>query len=265
MTGRVQGKIALVTGAASGIGRATAELLASEGASVIVSDLNDGTGHEVAGEIAESGGIADYVTLDVGDEQSWIDAIGLIDRRHGALDIIVNNAGISQHEDILVTELSKWHRDIAINLDSVFLSVKHGVPLIRRGNRGGSIINISSTAGFLPVAWLPGYSATKAAVLNLTKCIAQQCGEAHDGIRCNAVLPGIIDTPMHPADRRGAAMEERSRELVPLGIKGDPVDVAHGVLWLASDDSRYVSGAEITIDGGLTTRFPLSPHTKKAG
>ncbi|MBV9842140.1 MAG: SDR family oxidoreductase [Sphingomonadaceae bacterium] len=259
MPGRVEGKVALVTGAASGIGEACATLLAREGASVVVTDIRQEAGRGVADAISAAGGTADFLLLDVTDEAAWTTTIGDVRRRQGRLDILVNNAGFGIASAIVDFPLEDWRRQTAVVYDGPFLGMKHAIPLMREGG-GGSIVNISSANAFLPVAMMPGYSAAKAALSNLTKSVAQQCGAARDGIRCNAVLPGMIDTPMHAPDRRGAAMAERAAANVPLGLKGEPIDVAYGVLWLASEEARYVTGAEIPIDGGFTTRFlPMPP------
>jgi NAD(P)-dependent dehydrogenase (short-subunit alcohol dehydrogenase family) len=258
MPGRVAGKIALVTGAGSGIGEACATLLAREGATVVVTDIRE-TGRGVAEAISAVGGAASFLPLDVTDEAAWAAAIAEVRAQHGRLDILVNNAGFGIASSIVDFALEDWRRQTAVVYDGPFLGMKHAIPLMREGG-GGSIVNISSANAFLPVAATPGYSAAKAALSNLTKSVAQQCGAARDGIRCNAVLPGMIDTPMHAPDRRGAAMAERAAANVPLGVKGEPIDVAYGVLWLASDEARYVTGAEIPIDGGFTTRFlPMPP------
>ncbi|WP_332771843.1 SDR family NAD(P)-dependent oxidoreductase [Phenylobacterium sp.] len=265
MAGRVEGKVALITGGASGIGRGCAERLAEEGATVVVTDLQDEMGAEVVAVIVSGGGKADYLHHDVTSEQAWIDVIAAIKARHGRLDILVNNAGIGISGSVLEMSLADFQRQTAINLDGVFLGVKHAIPLMRQGG-GGSIINMSSVAGLKGSAILAGYCATKGGVRLFTKAVAMECANAKDGVRVNSVHPGIIETPIwdsimgtgEPGDNarpaRPVVLDAMSAEGVPLGVKGYPLDIANGVLWLASDESRYVTGAEIVIDGGLSVK-----------
>ena len=261
MAGRVQGKVALVTGAASGIGRACAERLAQEGAAVVVTDLQDLKGEETVQAIRKAGGEAAYLTHDVTDEAAWVEVVGEIRRRHGRLDVLVNNAGVGLGGPVLEMTLETWRRQTAVNLDGVFLGVKHTIPLMREGG-GGSIVNMSSVAGLKGAPGLAGYCATKGGVRLFTKAVALECAAAKDGIRVNSVHPGIIETPIWVtvlnADATGANappdLDAMSAMAVPLGVKGLPEDIANGVLWLASDESRYVTGAELVIDGGLSVR-----------
>ena len=260
MAGRVAGKVALVTGGASGIGRSCAERLAQEGAAVVVTDLQDLKGDETAAAIRQAGGVADYIHHDVADEQAWIDVICQIRARHGRLDILVNNAGIGLGGSILEMTLETWRKQTAVNLDGVFLGVKHAIPLMRAGG-GGSIVNMSSVAGLKGAPSLAGYCATKGGVRLFTKAVALECAQAKDGIRVNSVHPGIIETPIWSTVLGGEFgtnappdLDALSELAVPLGVKGVPADIANGVLWLASDESRYVTGAELVIDGGLSVR-----------
>jgi NAD(P)-dependent dehydrogenase (short-subunit alcohol dehydrogenase family) len=258
MPGRVQGKVALVTGGASGIGRGCAERLAAEGATVVITDLQDAKGAEVVDGIAKAGGRADYLHHDVTDEQAWADVIGQVKAKHGRLDILVNNAGIGLGGSIIDMTLADWRRQTAVNLDGVFLGVKHVIPLMRQGG-GGSIVNMSSVAGLKGAPTLAGYCATKGGVRLFTKAVAMECANAKDGIRVNSVHPGIIETPIWltvaPTGTNEAPdLDALSQMAVPLGMKGVPEDIANGVLWLASDESRYVTGAELVIDGGLSVR-----------
>lgn len=261
MAGRVEGRVALVTGGASGIGRSAAEKLASEGAAVVVTDLQDHLGAEVVAGIQKAGGKADYLHHDVTDEQAWVDTIAQVKARHGRLDILVNNAGIGLGCSVLEMTLADWKKQIAVNLDGVFLGVKHSIPLIRAGGRGGSVINISSVAGLKGAPNLAGYCATKGGVRLFTKSVAMECAAAQDGIRVNSVHPGIIETPIwttvlggQPGVNAPPDLDAMSTMAVPLGVKGVPEDIANGILWLASDESRYVTGAELVIDGGLSVR-----------
>jgi NAD(P)-dependent dehydrogenase (short-subunit alcohol dehydrogenase family) len=262
MAGRVQGKVALVTGGASGIGRGCAETLAAEGAVVVVTDVQDAKGEEVVAGIAKAGGKAEYLRHDATDEAAWEGVVGQIKARHGRLDILVNNAGIAIPGSVIEMSLADWRKQTAINLDGVFLGMKHSIPLMRASGAGGSIINMSSVAGLKGSAILGGYCATKGGVRLLTKSVAMECANAKDGIRVNSVHPGIIETPIwlsiiNPGDPGTNAppdLDAMTELAVPLGVKGVPQDIANGVLWLASDESRYVTGSELVIDGGLTVR-----------
>jgi len=262
MGARVQGKVALITGGASGIGRGCAEKLAAEGATAVITDLQDDKGAEVAAAIAKAGGKAWYLHHDVTDEAAWQRVVSEVKAREGRLDILVNNAGIGIGGSILDMTLADWRRQTAVNLDGVFLGVKHAIPLMRASGDGGSIVNMSSVAGLKGAPTLAGYCATKGGVRLFTKAVAMECANAKDGIRVNSVHPGIIETPiwlsiLNPANPGANAppdLDAMSTMAVPLGVKGYPEDIANGVLWLASDESRYVTGAELVIDGGLSVR-----------
>ena len=262
MAGRVEGKVALITGGASGIGRGCAERLAEEGAVAVVTDLQDDMGAEAVAAIEKAGGKAWYLHHDVTREAEWESVIAEIKARHGRLDILVNNAGIGIGGSILEMTLADWQRQTAVNLDGVFLGVKHGIPLMRASGEGGSIINMSSVAGLKGSAMLAGYCATKGGVRLFSKAIAMECANAKDGIRVNSVHPGLIETPIwltvgqavNPLANAPPDLDAMSALAVPLGVKGWPLDIANGVLWLASAESRYVTGQELVIDGGLTVR-----------
>jgi NAD(P)-dependent dehydrogenase (short-subunit alcohol dehydrogenase family) len=262
MSGRVEGRVALITGAASGIGRGCAEKLAAEGAVAIVTDVQDDKGAEMVAAIVGAGGKAEYFRHDVTDEAAWEGVIAQVKASFGRLDILVNNAGIGIGGSILEMTLESWRRQTAVNLDGVFLGVKHSIPLMRASGDGGSIINISSVAGLKGSAMLAGYCATKGGVRLFTKAVAMECANAKDGIRVNSVHPGLIETPiwltvgdaLNPGANAPPDLDAMSAMVVPLGVKGFPEDIANGVLWLASDESRYVTGQELVIDGGLTVR-----------
>lgn len=262
MAGRVEGKVALVTGGASGIGRGCAEKLAAEGAVVVVTDIQDDLGEGVAAGIRKAGGKAEYLRQDVTSEDAWIDIIGGIGTRHGKLSILVNNAGIGIGGPITEMSLADWRRQTAINLDGVFLGVKHSLPLMRASGPGGSIVNISSVAGLKGSPGLAGYCATKGGVRLFTKAVALECAAAQDGIRVNSVHPGLIETPiwltvgdaLNPGANAPPDLDAMSLAAVPLGVKGFPADIANGVVWLCSDEARYVTGMEMVIDGGLILR-----------
>jgi NAD(P)-dependent dehydrogenase (short-subunit alcohol dehydrogenase family) len=261
MTGQVQGKVALVTGGASGIGEAVAELLAREGASVVVTDIDEFRGEKLVAGIRKAGHDAVFLQLDVTDENRWFDVMAEIEARFGRLDILVANAGIGiAVESITQMSLRDWRRQTAINLDGVFLSAKHCLPTMRRSGGGGSIIMMSSLAGLRGALGLAGYCATKGGVRLFAKAIAMECASAGDGIRVNSVHPGIIDTPIWgkiptEASYSGTNVpidpEEIARLATPLGRAGHASEVAQGVLYLASDASSYVTGTELVIDGGM--------------
>ena len=260
MAGQVEGKVALVTGGASGIGEAVVELLAREGATVIATDIDELRGPEVVARIAKGGGKAVFLEQDVTSEERWAEIVAEIAKRFGRLDVLVSNAGIGiAVPSIVDMTLADWRKQNAINLDGVFLSVKHCLPLMRKTG-GGSIIMMSSLAGLRGAAGLSAYSATKGGVRLFAKSIAMECAMFGDGIRVNSVHPGIIDTPIWGKIPTGAAgnqgnapidPEERARVATPLGRAGQAAEIASGVLYLASNASRYVTGTELVIDGGM--------------
>ena len=249
---RLEGKVALISGGARGQGAAEARLFANEGAKVVFGDLLDEQGRMVEAEILETGGEATYVHLDVTREADWVSAVAEAVNRYGKLDVLVNNAGITIRKSVEETTVEDWDRIMAINAKGVFLGTKQAIPAMRASG-GGSIINISSTAGLVGSDTTgSGYSATKGAVRLLTKSTAIQY--AREGIRCNSVHPGLLETPMtegiladpeHRAFRTGR---------IPLGRVGTAEDIAFGVLYLASDESSFVTGSELVIDGGATAQ-----------
>lgn len=260
MSGQVQGKVALVTGGASGIGAAIVELLAQEGAMVVATDIDELSGPELAAQLKKAGGDVTFLQQDVTSEERWAEIVAEIGKRFGRLDVMVSNAGIGiAVPSIVDMTLKDWRRQTAINLDGVFLSVKHCLPLMRK-HGGGSIIMMSSLAGLRGAANLSGYSATKGGVRLFAKSIAMECAQIGDGIRVNSVHPGIIDTPIWgkiPTGATGAGQnapidpEERAKFATPLARAGQAMEIAQGVLYLASDASRYVTGTELVIDGGM--------------
>jgi NAD(P)-dependent dehydrogenase (short-subunit alcohol dehydrogenase family) len=244
--GQVQDKVAIVTGGASGIGAACADLLAREGAKVIVTDLDDGRGAATADDIRRSGGQAVYHHHDVTDEAGWPAVIAAAER-FGRLGILVANAGIFVPGQITDISLADWRRVTAVNIDGVFLAVKYALPAMRRGG-GGSIIIMSSLAGLRGYPGLAAYCASKGAVRLFAKAVAMECAAAGDNIRVNSVHPGIIDTPIWPAD---ADVHARAKAVVPMARAGEAQDIARGVLFLASDAASYMTGAELVLDGGM--------------
>jgi NAD(P)-dependent dehydrogenase (short-subunit alcohol dehydrogenase family) len=253
--GQVSGKVAIVTGGASGIGAACATTLAREGAKVAVTDVDDVRGKGVVETINAGGGQAIYLNQDVVDEERWKVVVASVEERFGRLDVMVANAGIGIMCWAVDMSLADWRRQNAINLDGVFLSVKYAVPAMRRSG-GGSIVIMSSVAGLRGAAGLAGYSASKGGVRLFAKSMALEL--AADNIRVNSVHPGIIDTPIWGklpvgAGGRNAPIDphERARAGVPLTRAGQAQDIANGVLHLASDAASYVTGTEMVIDGGM--------------
>ncbi len=250
---RFDGKVALVTGAASGIGRVTAKALATEGAWVALADINTSAGEAAAAELGASGY---FVPLDVTSEESWQAAYAMVRERFGGLNVLVNAAGISPGDTVENASLEHWHKVHAICLDGVFLGCKHGVPLIH-GSGGGAIVNISSVAGLIGVPRLVSYSSAKAGVRNLTKSVALYCEQMGYAIRCNSVHPGSINTPIlrqtHGGKLEPRHVEARERS-IPMGRIGRPEEVAKPILFLASDDASFITGTELVVDGGYTAR-----------
>jgi NAD(P)-dependent dehydrogenase (short-subunit alcohol dehydrogenase family) len=251
--GRVQDRIAIVTGGGTGIGRATARRLAEEGAKVTVAELNAEAGRQVAGEIG-----GDFVRHDVRQEADWQRLMAEVLARHGRLDILVNNAGIlatQASQTIEDTGLDEWRKVQSVNVEGVFLGCKHGVETMRAN--GGAIVNLSSIAGLVATPYVAAYGASKGAVRQLTKSVAIWCGRKGYRIRCNSVHPGIIQTDMgEQVMRLGGGDPEAAWKariaLIPIGEPGRPEDIANGILFLASEEARHVTGAELVIDGGMT-------------
>ncbi len=257
--GRVQDKVALVTGASAGIGEACARLLAQEGAKVALSDINDEGGKAAAASIRQSGGTAEYLHHDVADETAWERVITQTLERFGRLDILVNNAGVGKGGPPEEQTLADWRWLMSINLDSVFLGTKHALLAMKRNAPpGGSIINLSSIEGIVGDPNLGAYNASKGGVRLYTKSVALYAAKTGLNIRVNSVHPGYIWTPMveHYLAEHGDVAEGRAalEALHPIGRIGEPNDIAYGVLYLASDESKFVTGAELVIDGGYTAQ-----------
>jgi NAD(P)-dependent dehydrogenase (short-subunit alcohol dehydrogenase family) len=259
-----RGKVALVTGAASGIGRACAVALAREGAKVVASDIDEAGLAETCRAVAEAGGEAQAQRLDVSEEADWTRAMGRVEAAGGGLHILVNNAALCIHSPLRDMSLATWRRQNAVNLDGVFLGTRAALdPMTRSG--GGSIVNISSVAGLKGIAGLSGYCASKGGVRLFTKAAALECAAARNGIRVNSIHPGSIETPIWVKMRHGGDMPEGSNTVeeimsetrtlsaavTPLGFSGAPQDVAEGVLYLCSEAARFVTGSELVIDGGV--------------
>jgi 3alpha(or 20beta)-hydroxysteroid dehydrogenase/cyclopentanol dehydrogenase len=246
--GRLDRKVALISGGARGQGATEAKLFAQEGAQVVFGDVLDDAGKRVEEDIRQAGGEATYIHLDVTQESDWQQAVATAVSTYGKLDILVNNAGILRRESIEETSKELWDTVLAVNATGVFLGTKHAIPAMRQAG-GGSIVNISSVSGMIALG-APAYNASKGAVRVFTKVTAIQ--HAKDNIRCNSIHPGPIDTPM--TQTTDTARRNKIVSDVPLGRYGTSEDIAYGVLYLASDEARFMTGAELVIDGGYTAQ-----------
>jgi 3(or 17)beta-hydroxysteroid dehydrogenase len=255
----MKNKVALITGSASGIGRATANFFAETGAMVIVADVDELQGQAVANEFSNT----DFISLDVTDESSWVNAYRCIHEKYGQLNILVNNAGIAFGGSIVDTSLGDWQRLMAVNLDGVFLGIKHAIPLMQKNN-GGSIVNVSSASGIVGSATSAAYCASKGGVRLFTKAVALECAQAKNNIRINSIHPGPVATPMFTNGsswndfvKQVGGLDEawqKVAETTPLGRVADPTEIANAILFLASDLSSYMTGSELVVDGGYTAQ-----------
>jgi len=246
---RLENKVAFISGGARGMGAAEAKLFAQEGGKVVIGDVLDDDGRQTEAAINELGGECLYVHLDVTSEESWASAIAETISRFGKLDILVNNAGVVSRVPLEEIEVSEWDRVMDINSKGVFLGTKAAIPEMRKVG-GGSIVNISSISGIAGQSYVSAvYNASKGAVRIFTKSTAIQY--ASEGIRVNSIHPGPIDTPMTSFRQGDPAAIAESIARIPLGRNGVPDDVAYGVLYLASDESSFVTGSELVIDGGF--------------
>jgi 3(or 17)beta-hydroxysteroid dehydrogenase len=248
---RLEGKVALISGGASGIGLAAARRFAAEGATVVLGDIDRAAGERAAGEVER----ASFEPLDVTSDADWQAVTAGAAARHGSLDILVNSAGIVAFGSIEDVSLEDWRRTISVNLDGTFLGCRHGVRVMKAG-RGGSIVNLSSVSGIIGGHNIAAYNAAKGAVRLLTKSVALHCARKGYGIRCNSVHPGFVETPMlDEVLRQGRNPQDTRAKLqasVPLGRNAKAEEVAAMIAYLASDESAFVTGAEFVIDGGVT-------------
>ena len=248
--GRLDGKVAIISGGARGQGEVEAKLFVQEGAKVMFGDILDEEGKQVEAAIRQVGGAATYVHLDVTQEADWQQAVAAAVSTYGKLDILVNNAGILRRDSIEETTKELWDTILAVNATGVFLGTKYAIPAMRKAG-GGSIVNISSISGMVALGG-PAYNASKGAVRVFTKVTAVH--HADDNIRCNSIHPGPVRTPMTESTYSDPEMLERRLRDMPLGRLGTSEDIAYGVLYLASDEAAYVTGAELVIDGGYTAQ-----------
>jgi NAD(P)-dependent dehydrogenase (short-subunit alcohol dehydrogenase family) len=265
---RLDGRCALITGGAQGIGAATARLMCDAGAAVLIADVNDALGEQAAAAIRDAGGRAEFVHLDVTDEGNWTRATDHARDTLGGLDILVNNAGIILRGKSAEMTLDDWRRVEAVNIDGVFLGTKASAPLLReRGARwagGSAIVNLSSVMGLVGSGFSGAYSMSKGAVRLYTKSAALEFAQAGARIRVNSVHPGFIDTDMASGARRyfverGLAPDDRTAHAMlvqrhPIGRLGAPEDVARAIIFLASDDAAFITGSELVVDGGYTAQ-----------
>lgn len=248
--GRLEEKVALISGGARGQGATEARLFATEGAKVVLGDVLDDAGKQVAEDIRRAGGEATYIHLDVTEEEDWQQAVAAAESNYDRLDILVNNAGILRTQAIEATSKELWDTVMAVNATGVFLGTKYAIPAMRRAG-GGSIVNISSISGMVAQG-APAYNASKGAVRVFTKVTAIQ--HAKDNIRCNSIHPGRISTPMTEEALKEPEILTRGLHTIPLGRLGTPEEIAYGVLYLASDETSFMTGAELVIDGGYTAQ-----------
>jgi len=252
---RVKDKVAIVTGGGGGLGRAEAMLLAKEGAAVVVTDLDALSIQGVAEEINSNGGRAIFVQHDVASEAEWNKVIQRALDKFGRLDILVNNAGVIFYKKIEDTSLKEWRHLMSVNLDGVFLGTKFAIETMKK-NGGGSIINIASVAGLIGNPDASAYHASKGGVRSFSKAAAIECSKAgYDyNIRINSIYPGVINTRMADDLKKDEAKYKTAMSWHAMGHFGEPEDVAYGVLYLASDESKFITGSELVIDGGWTAR-----------
>jgi len=260
---RIEGKIALVTGGARGIGEAIIRLFHQEGAKVVITDINNQEGQKLAKELGEN---AVYFHLDVSQESEWQKVMDETQKKFGQLDILVNNAGIMGYEggmgpqDPENTSLESWHKVHAVNLDGTFLGCKYAIKAMK--DHGGTIVNMSSRSGLVGVPSAAAYASSKAAIRNHTKSVALYCAQKNYNIRCNSVHPAAIITPMWDP-MLGTHREETMKKLshqTPMQRFGTPEEVAYAVLFLASNESSYMTGSELTLDGGILAGSAASPE-----
>ena len=243
---RMQGKVAFVTGAGTGIGAATAVRLAEEGATVVICGRRQAPLDEVVAQIKAAGGKAEAVQADVSDEAGFTAAIEAAAQRHGKLDVLVNNAMAYSWGSIEDTSTADWHSNFSTSVDGTFWGTRAAMKLMKA--QGGSIINVSSICGLLGTAQMSGYSAAKAAIINFSRAAAAE--GAAQGIRVNVVIPAVVETPATAGMLSDEASRQNTEKLIPMGRVGQPEELANAILFLASDEASYITGAALPVDGG---------------
>jgi len=257
--GRLDGKVAIITGGAMGIGEADSRLFAKEGAKVVVADIREAEGKKVVKDIRENGGEAIFAKLDVSKESDWADGIDKVINKYGKLNILVNNAGIIVCVPFEETSLEQWNRIMDVNATGVFLGTKCAIKAMKNNGELCSIVNRSSVAAKVAAHHMAAYGASKGAISTLTKQVAIACAEEGYTIRVNSVIPCEVRTPMASQEAKefGMSVEdylEKRKQGHPIGRIGEPIDIAYIDLYLASDESAWVTGSEFVIDGGVLAR-----------
>lgn len=256
MKGRLEGKVAFITGGGSGIGEATARRFAEERATVIICGRRKELLDRVAADICARGGKAEGVQVDVSNEEQLVGAIDGAARRHGALDILVNNAMAYSVGQIERTSTAEWHSNFSTTVDGTFWGTRAAMKLMHKQGRGGSIVNVSSICGLFGAAWMAGYSAAKAAIINFSRAVAAEGGARN--IRCNVVIPGTVETPPMVEMLNSEKARRNTEKLIAMRRVGQPVEVANAILFLASDEASYVNGATLSVDGGQASTLIMS-------
>ena len=249
MSERLKNKVGLITGAAQGLGKEMAKIMISQGATIVITDINEKSLVETAEELS-----CEHMVMDVTKEDQWKNVISNIEKDIGSLNILVNNAGIGGGGDVESTDLESWHLVHSVNLDSVFLGCKFSLPLMRKSGNG-SIINISSMSGIVASHNMSAYNSSKAAVRHLSKSIALHCAKSTNLVRCNSIHPvftrtAMVQSMIDAAPERN--IEEKLVQQIPLRKLAEPIDIANAALFLASDESSFITGTELVVDGGLS-------------
>ena len=249
MSDRLKDKVGLITGAAQGLGKEMAKVMIAEGANIVITDINESSLKETAKELS-----CEKILLDVTKEDQWKNVISQIENQFGSLHILVNNAGIGGGGDVEQTDIDSWHQVHSVNLDSVFLGCKYALPLMRESGNG-SIINISSMSGIVASHNMSAYNSSKAAVRHLSKSVALHCAKSTNVVRCNSIHPVFTRTAMVQSMIDSAPdrnIEEKLVKQIPLRKLAEPIDIANAALFLASDESSFITGTELIVDGGLS-------------
>lgn len=256
MPGRLEGKVAFVTGGGSGIGEATARRFAAEGATVVICGRRKELLDAVAADIVAQGGKGDAVQVDVSNEDQYVAAINAAAQRHGRLDVFVNNAMFYSVGTVDRTSTEAWHSNFSTTVDGTFWGTRTALNVMKKQPGGGSIVNVSSICGLYGAAWMAGYSAAKAAIINFSRAVAAEAGARN--IRCNVVIPGTVETPPMVEMLKSEKARRNTEKLIPMRRVGRPEEVANAILFLASDEASYVTGASLSVDGGQASTLVTS-------